>query len=580
MSPAAAGRANERWTLAYVPATQGWLEYRGTHYEPISREVLAGRVLDFFEPFHMIKKKADFGDSYYQTRDGRLIVTHRAGMTYGNAESVVSAMVGDAVVHPKNDTLPAWSPATFDGAGNPHWGGGLWQNRGGAAAGPGGVVAVTNGLLRIDALMENKVVLEKHTPKYVSLTCAPYDLPAELIQRQIDEDPEDELAGGDLCRKLCPHWLAFLKGASDDCEIWQRELGKFFGLCLTDRVMDRAAFLIGQPRTGKGTIAETLIEVLGESNVVTSRLASIVGRHELHNFVGKSMLLFDELEVGHQTDTAEAVGRLKTIIAGTPVSADPKHKDAFTFRVLGKVMITANKIPRLRDASGALADRLIVFPMGGESHRGREDYGLKGRLRAEARGILVWSLFHLRILLKQGRLHQPPEGEKALENFRRLSSPIYAFLKDCMVVHAPTPTSDDQPGTMGGGVEESLLRRLYEAWANDAGVGRMGQETFLADLMATVKNIRRVTETRVGEATAKRVLLGLRPRLFGQDEARAAAWKGEKPFIVWMDELDRLDHYGFQFPADEERRGRSSAGEVYPDAGSAGTQGKMFPPGA
>ncbi len=567
LSASAAGRAMERWELTYSPAAKGWLEYVGTHYEPVPGELLASRVLNHFEDYWMIKAKAEAGDRTFIGKDGQEVSVRRAGITYGNAESVVASMVGDCAV--KAESLPAWGQATFDGAGMPEWNAGArkaWaaeQQRGKGGA-KNAVIAVKNGLLRVDALMENKVVLEKHTPRYVSLTCAPYDLPVELIQRQIDEDPEDELAGGDLCRKLCPEWLKFLKGASDDCEIWQRELGKFFGLCLTDRVMDRAAFLIGQPRTGKGTIAETLIEVLGESNVVTSRLASIVGRHELHNFVGKSMLLFDELEVGHQTDTAEAVGRLKTIIAGTPVSADPKHKDAFTFRVLGKVMITANKIPRLRDASGALADRLIVFPMGGESHRGREDYGLKGRLKAEARGILVWSLFHLRILLKQGRLHQPPEGEKALENFRRLSSPIYAFLKDCMVVHPPTPGEEGTGGGggLGGGVEESLLRRLYEAWANDAGVGRMGQESFLADLMATVKNVRRESVEKVGESKKTRVLLGIRPRLFGEDEERAMKWRAEKPFIVWQEDIDRLDHYGFQFPAEGKR------GEQYPDAGT------------
>lgn len=555
-------RAGKRWELAYVPDAMQWMEYRGTHYKTVAPEIVASRILDHFEPY-VVLKEVEEGDKTFVDADGRVRAYKRAAISYGNAESVKSALVGDCAV--AVDHLPAWSAPTFDGAGMPMWGTGL---RGGGAIGKGpDVIAVKNGLLRIDALMDTsdkrhpggRVVLEPHTPNYLSTSCAPFDLNAGLLQQQIDDDPQDEEAGGKLIRELCPNWQSFLSEVSGGCDIWTRELGKFFGLCLTNRVMDRAAFLIGQPRTGKGTIAEALIEMLGDENVVTSRLNSLVGRHELHNFVGKSLLFFDELEVGHMTDTAEAVGRLKTIIAGTPVSADPKHKAAFTFRMLGKVLMTANKIPRLRDASGAMAGRLLVFPTQGESHVGREDYGLKARIKAEARGILVWSLFHLRILLRQNRFEQPPEGVRALESFKRLSSPIYAFMRDCLVQHDK------------GGVAESLLRRLYSTWADDSGLGRMGQENFIADLMATVPNVRRVSIAQVGQAKKERVLLGVRPRLYEEDE-REAMNKGvpEKPFIVWPEEIDRLDHYGFDFPGDERGWRKGGGGGVEYPAGGAG----------
>lgn len=559
LSPLAEGRKNQRWELAYVPAAGTWLEYVGTQYRAVAKEILSSRVLAHFEPYHRVVK-APAGRPV-RLKDGTLLNVKRAAISYGNAESVTASMVGDCAVHA--DALPAWSPPTFDGAGKPLWGGGL---RARSQVNPADVIPVKNGLLRIDALMDTsddrhkggRVVIEPHTPNFISTSCAAFDVNAEMLQQQIDSDHEDEEAGGSLVNKLCPHWLKFLGEVSGGCSTWTQELGKFFGLCLTNRVMDRAGLLVGEPRTGKGTIADVLIEVLGDGNVVTSRLNSLVGRHELHNFVGKSLLFFDELEVGHMTDTAEAVGRLKTIIAGTPVSADPKHKDAFTFRVLGKVLMTANKIPRLRDTSGALAGRLLVFPTQGESHVGKEDYGLKSRLKAEARGVLVWSLFHLRMLLRQGKFTQPPEGEKVIENFKRLGSPIYAFLKDCMVPHEH------------GGVAESLLRRLYSTWADDSGLGRMGQENFLADLMATVRGVRRETREQMGSAKKERVVMGVRPRLFGPGEARAKEiGTAEKPFIVWADEIDRLDHYGFDFPGDE--RKRSGGREVqYPPGGGSG----------
>ena len=56
-----------------------------------------------------------------------------------------------------------------------------------------------------------------------------------------------------------------------------------------------------------------------------------------------------------------------------------------------RFVILTNELPRLTDASGALASRFITLVLT-ESFYGREDLGLTDKLAGELPGILNWAL--------------------------------------------------------------------------------------------------------------------------------------------------------------------------------------------
>jgi putative DNA primase/helicase len=93
-----------------------------------------------------------------------------------------------------------------------------------------------------------------------------------------------------------------------------------------------------------------------------------------------------------------------------------------------RFIIISNELPRLADASGALASRFIVLVLI-NSFYGREDQTLTGRLLTELPGILNWSIAGWHRLIKRGHFLQPGSALDAVRQLEDLGSPIGAFLR-------------------------------------------------------------------------------------------------------------------------------------------------------
>ena len=89
----------------------------------------------------------------------------------------------------------------------------------------------------------------------------------------------------------------------------------------------------------------------------------------------------------------------------------------------------SNELPRLGDASGALAGRLILLRLT-RSWFGKEDPRLFDRLRAGLPGILLWAAEGWRRVRDRGRFIQPKSAAKLVEEMEDLSSPVGAFVRE------------------------------------------------------------------------------------------------------------------------------------------------------
>ncbi len=271
----------------------------------------------------------------------------------------------------------------------------------------------------------------------------------------------------------CPRWLEFLAqvwgGDSEAIETLQ----DVFGYILSgDTSQQKIPLIVGPKRAGKGTIARILTELIGKGNVASPTLNSLESNFGLASLIGKPLAIVGDARISGRANQAVIAERLLGISGEDSQEIDRKYLPAWTGRLPTRFLIMSNELPRLSDASGALASRFIVLVMQ-NSFLGREDRGLAKRLIAELPGILNWAIEGYHRLSRRGHFLQPDSARDAIEDLEALSSPISAFLKE---------KCETGPG------QSCPTSRLYGAWRDwcaETGRKEPGTEqTFGRDLKA------------------------------------------------------------------------------------------------
>ena len=185
-------------------------------------------------------------------------------------------------------------------------------------------------------------------------------------------------------------WLGFLSEVfGDDIEAIET-LQETMGYALTpDTSQQKILLMVGPTRCGKGTIARTLTELVGRDNVAAPTLASLSTNFGLAPLIGKPLAIIADARLGSRSDPAAIAERLLSVSGEDALTIDRKFQPAWTGRLPTRFVVLTNELPRLVDASGALAKRFVVLTMQ-RSFLGREDHGLTGKLLAELPGILNW----------------------------------------------------------------------------------------------------------------------------------------------------------------------------------------------
>ncbi|HEB54229.1 MAG TPA: hypothetical protein ENI87_13330, partial [bacterium] len=100
-------------------------------------------------------------------------------------------------------------------------------------------------------------------------------------------------------------WLRFLD------ELWPSDadsigtLQEVFGYVLVpDTSQQKIFLLVGPPRSGKGTIAHVLTELVGAQNTCAPTLNGIGGEFGLQPLIGKQLAIVSDMRLGRKTDPA------------------------------------------------------------------------------------------------------------------------------------------------------------------------------------------------------------------------------------------------------------------------------------
>jgi putative DNA primase/helicase len=439
--------AGETRTLLH----QGGVFYAwsGTHYSIIDPDTIRSEVYYFLDSADCI------------TKDGNLLPI---APTARRVTDVVDALKGATNLSGRHP--PTWLSDASD-------------------LPPFEIIACRNGLLHVPTRK-----LLPHTPDFFTLYALPYAYDPNAPQPR--------------------EWLSFLKSIWGNDEEAIAALQEIIGYLLTCDTRQQKLFLIvGPTRSGKGTIARVLTALLGSENVAAPTLASIATNFGLAPLIGRQLAIISDARLGNRSDQQVIVERLLSISGEDSLTIDRKYLGSFTGRLPTRFVILTNELPRLTDASGALARRFVTLVLT-NSFYGREDHGLATRLLMELPSILNWALDGRDRLSQRGYFVQPRSSVEVAQELEELGSPISAFLRECCEV---------------GPEKEVEIDTLYEKWRNYCNIqGRdrpTTKQVFGRDLRAAVPTLK-VIQPRDGKERSRLYKgVGLKP-----EEARKAGSAG------------------------------------------------------
>lgn len=206
------------------------------------------------------------------------------------------------------------------------------------------------------------------------------------------------------------------------------------GYCLyRENNMRKAFILTGGKRNGKSTFLDWLKNTLGEDNICALDLKELSDRFSTAMMFGKLANIGDD--IGDDFLQGGQVAMFKKIVAGNRIKAEQKGQDPFEFNPYVKLLFSANDIPRMKDRTGAVLDRLIIIPFDAEFKEGSAGYDkhIQSKLRSEeARMYLIRVGIEglKRIHPENAEFTRSDKVEKQREEYESENNPITGFIQD------------------------------------------------------------------------------------------------------------------------------------------------------
>lgn len=262
------------------------------------------------------------------------------------------------------------------------------------------------------------------------------------------------------------------KIACQDAEI-RALLEECIGYCFYRRNEMRKAFiLVGGKRNGKSTFLDCIKEILGDDNISALDLNELGDRFSTSMMFGKLANIGDD--IGDDFLQGSQVAVFKKITAGNRIKAERKGQDPFEFNPYVKLLFSANKIPRMKDRTGAVLDRLIIIPFDATFRDTDPDY----------RKFIKYDLIEpesLEYLIRIGieglnRVLDDSKGftksnrvQKQIDDYNEENNPILAFLSECDVNEILNePTSE--------------VYRRYDAFCKENNMNAIGNIAFSREI--------------------------------------------------------------------------------------------------
>ena len=340
------------------------------------------------------------------------------------------------------------------------------------------VLAFSNGILNL------RYYVEDHPPSEQFISPTPSLFSEHRVEFDYIPDAEKPT-----------EWHRFLESLDQD-EEWYTLLQQIMGYSLwLGWDLQKYFQIVGPRRSGKGTIATVVMNLVGGKPAVCSPgLKHFVDQFGLEQGIGKRLAIVPEVTVPKK-DVSDIVSNLKAITGGDLVTVNRKHQKNIPMQLRMKIWMITNYFVPLPDNSGALHARVIPLKLT-KSFFGKEDHELSEKLKQEYPAILNWSLEGLKKLWKDdGKFTLPASTNDELEQLFAESAPLYDFVEQCCIVDADK------------GVQSPVLYKIYEDWVDNEKRGEfpLSDGEFANELRATLSNVKRARASKANQREYKGV---------------------------------------------------------------------------
>lgn len=209
-------------------------------------------------------------------------------------------------------------------------------------------------------------------------------------------------------------------------------LEECIGYCFYKRNELRKCFILtGDKSNGKSTFLDMVKTILGDENTCALDLKELGDRFKTAELFGKLANIGDD--IGDEFIANPAI--FKKLVTGDRINVERKGKDPFDFNNYAKFLFSANNIPRIKDKTGAVLDRLTIIPFNATFTKDDPDYRpyIKYDLRKEecVEYLIKLGILGLKRVLKNRSFTKSERVQKEMEVYEETNNPIVGFFKEC-----------------------------------------------------------------------------------------------------------------------------------------------------
>lgn len=192
----------------------------------------------------------------------------------------------------------------------------------------------------------------------------------------------------------------------------------------------KAFIMIGDKANGKSTYLDMIKTLLGDANTSALDLGELGDRFKTAELFGKLANIGDD--IGDDFIPNPAI--FKKLTSGDRLNAERKGQDPFDFNNYSKMLFSANNIPRIKDKSGAVINRLIIIPFNAKFSADDPDFDpyIKYKLRKpeSIEYLIQVGIEGLKRVLKNRRFTTSDKIQKELEEYEENNNPVLLFFKE------------------------------------------------------------------------------------------------------------------------------------------------------
>ena len=247
-------------------------------------------------------------------------------------------------------------------------------------------------------------------------------------------------------------------------------LEEMIGFCLyRDYFIAKALMLVGDGANGKSTWLSLVKRFLGPENVSGRSLQDL----EEHRFAKADLhTKLANIYADLPDKALHRTGMFKMLTGRDVITAERKFQQPFNFVNYDKLLYSANKVPEVYDDTTAFFRRWIIEVFPNEFIGANADPHILEKLTTEEglSGLLNKALVALKRLLETGQFSYSKTTEEIREDYIRKSSPIAAFVMDCLEVDSDAF------------IEKKALYNEFAEYCRGRSLPTVVQDTFFKNL--------------------------------------------------------------------------------------------------